>query len=77
MQPLEELKAIIRQLHAAGEDEHLDVEDYAEICVGAIERAAELIDKLPDGAGAGRTLEEVEALYAAAEKMQEQGDHDE
>ncbi len=78
MRKLDELKRVIRELHAAGADERLDADSYATSCATSIERAAHLIDELGEQAGPGLTLEEVEALRAAAERLQQrQGEGDE
>jgi uncharacterized protein YuzE len=46
MSDWERLKQLILELRDAGEDEALDVEDYAEICMLKIEEAAELLESM-------------------------------
>ena len=48
----ERLKKLIFDLRAAGDDERLDVEDYADLCMNQIEAAASLIEAMEPPAGA-------------------------
>jgi hypothetical protein len=66
MSKLQELKQLITELHAAGEDERLDVEQYVELCMAKLEIAYELAQHIPDSLSVNPpSAEEAAAVDAA------------
>lgn len=52
MDDWEKLKALIAELHLAGDNPNLFTEDYVELCQRKIAEAAEIIERMPAPHGA-------------------------
>lgn len=74
MSKMQELKKLIAELHAAGNDERLDVEQYVELCMAKLEIAHELAQYIPDSLSVNPpSAEEAAAVDAAITSLLESG----